>query len=372
MASEKENAFESAIFLPERRGGHPRYGLELAEATALLAPGTVYFLSSADLDVEVPGPTVQVERIFKPLRAPSSFRHRILWMISRTLHYTRRDLQLLAWLKKHPSVRVLHFQQLCAPWMQPIIARLAKRRGIALVTTVHNLRPHNAKDRPSLRERLQSKSLQHFDRIFVHHGIDLQRASEFLNVSVDRLVIIEHGLFIEECPSPKLEDLRLLLLGTLSPYKGLRELVEATRFIPDWKVDIFGRAVDEEYVAECMALEAPNVAFHVGFVSDDALAEVFGSSTASILPYTRLEAQSGALHLSLGCGRTVVVTPVGGMAEVVKRFGCGVVATGTSPREIADAILELAKPEIFASSLRGVSEAQETLSWKQAALVTFS
>ena len=365
-------SFESAIFLPERRGGHPRYGLELAEATAILSPGRVYFLSSQDLEVEAPGPTVQVERIFEPLRPPSSFRHRILWMMSRVLHYTRRDLQLLSWIKAHPSIRVLHFQQLCAPWMQPLVARLAKRRGIAIVTTVHNLRPHNASEHPSMRERLQSRSLQRFDRVFVHHGLDIHRASEVLNLPIDRLVIIEHGLFIEECPDPSLEVRRLVLLGTLSPYKGLHELVEAASLLPDWTIDIYGRVIDEEYVAQCVALDAPNVSFHLGFVPDEALADIFGATTASVLPYTRLEAQSGALHLSLGCGRPVVVTPVGGMVDVVERFGCGVIASGTSPRAIADAILELAMPEIYASALRGVSEARKALSWEQAAKVTYS
>ena len=223
-----------------------------------------------------------------------------------------------------------------------------------------------------MRERLQSRSLQRFDRVFVHHGLDIHRASEVLNLPIDRLVIIEHGLFIEECPDPSLEVRRLVLLGTLSPYKGLHELVEAASLLPDWTIDIYGRVIDEEYVAQCVALDAPNVSFHLGFVPDEALADIFGATTASVLPYTRLEAQSGALHLSLGCGRPVVVTPVGGMVDVVERFGCGVIASGTSPRAIADAILELAMPEIYASALRGVSEARKALSWEQAAKVTYS
>jgi len=236
---------------------------------------------------------------------------------------------------------------------------------------VHNLRPHNAGSRIGLREWAYQRRFRHLDRVFFHRGLSIAAVQEGTGLPLDALVEIEHGLFIEDVDPPSLSDNpRLVLIGTLSPYKGVTEAVEAMKLLPHLQLDIYGRVDDQEYIDACREGSPANVGWHLGFVDDAEIAEVFKGSVAALLPYRELAAQSGVLHLALGCGRPVVVTPAGAMPSVVERFECGVVASEATPAAITRAISELLEPDRYIDALAGVAKAKSELSWSNAARAT--
>jgi glycosyltransferase involved in cell wall biosynthesis len=237
---------------------------------------------------------------------------------------------------------------------------------VHLVATVHNLRPHATGDAlPRYRERLAWLWARRLDAVFVHEGVGLAMAARKLRVPPERLIEIRHGVFDERCPPPLREDRSLLFFGKWRRNKGLVQLIEALADLADWRLLVAGPADDAAYADLSRSLATPNVEFDERFIPEHEIAEVFARASACVLPYTKMDAQSGVLHLAIGSGRPVVVTPVGGMASVVREFGCGVVAASSAPAD-----LRAFDEETFAAATVGVASAREHLGWGAAARAT--
>jgi glycosyltransferase involved in cell wall biosynthesis len=214
--------------------------------------------------------------------------------------------------------------------------------------------------------------LKKCDLLFVHQGIDITMAADALGVDESKISVIEHGLFEEDCEPPRLDEKKLLLLGTLSPYKGVAEMVEAMKKLPEFHLSIYGRSGDDAYIEKCQEASGQNVSWHVGFVPDEDIAKAYSLSTVAVFPYREFNAQSGALHLALGSGRPVLTTDAGGIATVVRKFNCGVVAEDSTPEALVRALRWLFDPVNLARSLEGVERARGALSWKVAAQQSLS
>jgi glycosyltransferase involved in cell wall biosynthesis len=77
----------------------------------------------------------------------------------------------------------------------------------------------------------------------------------------------------------------------------------------------------------------------MGFVSDERLPLLYRAATFSIVPTVALEGFGLTVVESLAAGTPVLVTPVGGLPEVLSRLSPQLVLPGTAPTALADGLL---------------------------------
>ena len=80
----------------------------------------------------------------------------------------------------------------------------------------------------------------------------------------------------------------------------------------------------------------------IGFVSSERMAELFATSTAVVLPYTRLGSQSGLIADAYVHRLPLIVTDVGAIGPTVGADGTGIVLPANDPHALADALTSVA------------------------------
>jgi glycosyltransferase involved in cell wall biosynthesis len=156
--------------------------------------------------------------------------------------------------------------------------------------------------------------------------------------------------------------------GRIDPLKDVETLLHAAAIVrrtrPDARFLLFGSAQPgaEDYAARC--LELHHTLGLEGFVSFEGFAtnvvEAFGrgdivvlSSVSEGFPYSTLEA--------MVCGKPVVATAVGGIAEQVTR-DCGRIVPPRDPEALAQGLLEvMADPAVCLAMARAARDRGSTL-----------
>ncbi|MCX6138622.1 MAG: glycosyltransferase [Ignavibacteriales bacterium] len=115
----------------------------------------------------------------------------------------------------------------------------------------------------------------------------------------------------------------ILFFGYVRAYKGLMNLIEALpavlRAVPDTHLLVVGEFYDNPAPYHD-AIARLGIAGHVTFVAEyvpnERVHEFFDASDVVVLPYNEAT-QSGILSIAYGFAKPVIVTDVGGLAELV-------------------------------------------------------
>ena len=127
---------------------------------------------------------------------------------------------------------------------------------------------------------------------------------------------------------------------------GLTNLIDAARTlrrqVPDALVLIGGRGPLSAELQERIAAAglSSNVRL-LGYLSEPDLALAYRAADVTVVPSTALEGFGLVAAESLAAGTPAIVTPVGGLPEVVEGLGSQWVLPGASAHEIADALVSL-------------------------------
>jgi beta-1,4-mannosyltransferase len=209
--------------------------------------------------------------------------------------------------------------------------RSLRRRGVAIVWTVHNLGPHEPAH-PVIERSLARAVLATADRAIVHSGHARDRVAATLG-HADKLEVIPHGNYVDAYPPPlrPREQLRAgydlppdsyvyLSFGQVRPYKRLPELVEAFRRIPDRDVALLiaGEPKDSAEADRLLALarQDDRVRLELRRIPASEVTSVHTVSDAAVFAYDEMFS-SGSLLLALSCGLPVVVPDAGTGSEIV-------------------------------------------------------
>jgi len=125
---------------------------------------------------------------------------------------------------------------------------------------------------------------------------------------------------------------------------GLAELIDSFAKIaarlPDVDIHIGGRGkLGSDLCARASRLGLERRIVFCGFIPEDDLPDHYAASDLSILPSQKLEGFGLAAVESLSCGVPVLVTPVGGLPEVVARLGKNLILDGADPDAIARGLM---------------------------------
>jgi glycosyltransferase involved in cell wall biosynthesis len=264
---------------------------------------------------------------------------------------SRRLLPVLGALRRHGRPDVIHLH-----WTEPYIAggstrvspakarrtllelRLARRAGIGLVWTAHDLFRHDRPEDPAELGFMRSL-FEHADAVIVHCQAAADALVSTLGVGGtgrERINVIPHGHYrgayadevSREAARERLglpADARVVsFVGWVRRYKGVTELIEAFGRVeePAARLVIAGRAVDDAYAARVTAAAAADERVHLslGFVPDEDLQVYLRAADAVALPFLEIFT-SGSVLLAMSFERAVIAPRRGCVGEVLDEAG---------------------------------------------------
>lgn len=258
---------------------------------------------------------------------------------------------------------VVHLQE--SAITDPRLSFVAGARPRRYAVTFHDPTPHPGDPRSKrdwLLDRLLARGA---GLIFVHSEALREELVATLRTRAP-VVVVPHGVAIGEvAPTPKRPA--LLFFGRISAYKGLDVLLDAMgavwQSVPEATLTIAG----EGRLPDHAALRDARVAVRAGHVPDSQVPGLFAAASCVALPY-RQASQSGVGALAKAHGRPLVVTDVGGLAELVSD-GSGLLVPAEDPRRLAEALVSvLTEPELARRAAEaGVRSAEGEASWASVA-----
>jgi glycosyltransferase involved in cell wall biosynthesis len=141
----------------------------------------------------------------------------------------------------------------------------------------------------------------------------------------------------------------LLFFGYIRKYKGLMNLIEALPLIHKQVSNIHLLVVGEFYDNPQSYLDAiqrlnidNNITIINEYVANEAVHLYFTAANLAVLPYNEAT-QSGILSIAYGFAKPVVITDVGGLAELVDDGKTGFIVPPNDIRKLADSVIRYFK-----------------------------
>ena len=197
--------------------------------------------------------------------------------------------------------------------------------------------------------------LERMDAVITLSERGARRLRDEVELPAERVRVIPHGALDyltrldDEAPLPEelaaVEARVILCFGLIRPYKGVDVLLEALRSIEGAELWVVGRplGISVERLRELAARAGGKVRLVPRFVPDRELPAYFRRADLVVLPYRDGE-QSGVLYTALAFGKPIVMSDVGGFAEVAAH-GAGRLVPPGDPVALAAAISELLRDD---------------------------
>ena len=275
-----------------------------------------------------------------------------------------------------PDIVVIHYwMPFFAPGLRKIAILLKKKIDVKLLAICHNLIPHE--------KRSYNK---YFTRMFLNKIDQFMVMSE--SVKLDLLKIIPNAKYkltphpiyniFGEAIDKKVARRNLgitaknviLYFGLIREYKGLDILLNSIPYIKneldDFIVIVAGECYEkiEKYYAILEKQKIKNsVDLRLKFIPDNEVAEYFSAADVVTLPY-RTATQSGITQIAYNFNRPVIVSDVGGLAEIVPNGETGYIVKPGS-KEFAKAIIKFFKEDRFDEFSKNIKIHKQLFSWEK-------
>lgn len=344
-----------------RRGGGPRYTLELTKALRERSEFELHLSLSRQSELF---------QEFDRLNLPGYH----------ITTYTGKLSAALALLRL-PSIRQGFYRYLRAQSMDvvvctmghiwsPFVAPRILACGARSLFILHDALPH-----PGERYGVRGWMLRR--EVALAHGVLTlsehvrRQLGDQLGFPLEKSWTIPHGVFFDgqrhqrkRYPSDR--NFKLLFFGRLLPYKGLDLALEAFRWIkkegPQAELLVAGSGNLGRL--ERAFLKSHGVQIDNRWIPEEEIPELFSRADLVILPYKEAS-QSGVAAIAYGRGLPVIATPVGGLKEQVVHGKTGLIAEDMTPKAFAAAVLRMVQePALYEHCVEGTERyAREYLSW---------
>jgi glycosyltransferase involved in cell wall biosynthesis len=343
-----------------RRGGGPRYTLELAK-------------SLKDL------PEIRLSLALSPQSELFAETH-ALGLPTLAISTYRDAAGFLAGLARLPAIRaqLAEFvrQQratiaLCSMthlWT-PFLVGPIHRAGARHVLVVHDAAPHPG-DNYGVRNLLMKNDFRQADLLVsltddVGRRLVAEQGVPPGKIIASRLGPFRYGEGRIEPRSLGKGPFRLLFFGRLLPYKGLDRLVEAMRLLAEESFPAHLRLVGQ---GPLQFEELPaNITLERRWVPEEEVPALFAESDLVVLPYQEAS-QSGVLPIAQHLALPALVTPVGGLLQQVEDGRSGFVAGDASAAGLSGAIRSvLGDQEAYRALSQRLAERSSAQQWQEIA-----
>jgi D-inositol-3-phosphate glycosyltransferase len=265
------------------------------------------------------------------------------------------------------------------PFMGPafgtILRRIKSNGHTKVVSILDNIIPHEARfgDRPftnyfvkpvdaflsqsaSVQEDLSQFDTQKPRTLNPHPIFDNFGAREGLVAARKRIGVDPEGVYF-------------LFFGFIRDYKGLDLLIEAMK---DPRVKASGAKVivagefysnQDKYLA---LIEKHGVADQIilktEFIPDDEVAHFFNACDVVVQPY-KDATQSGVTQIAYHFEKPMIVTNVGGLAEIVPHGKSGLICEPNA-QSLAESLVEVVEPGVIEKLTEGTKEEKKRFTWE--------
>ena len=156
----------------------------------------------------------------------------------------------------------------------------------------------------------------------------------------------------------------ILYFGLITKYKGLDQLIRAMKIMatqnPDCMLLAVGECYEDITVYQKLIVEhnlQDRIQLIDKFIPNEEVEPYFKAADVVCLPYYS-GTQSGILMMAYGFGQPVVITNLGGIAELVNEK-TGIVIADNEPQKIVDATLSVMNntTENYAKNIENIAEA---------------
>ena len=251
---------------------------------------------------------------------------------------------------------VIHMQWLGAPELD----RWLFRPRSPAVLTAHDIIPRRTLSKTTMWRSLFDR----FERIVVHSQNGRGKLVDF-GLPAEKVRVIAHPVFHSEID--RRDDGRTALcLGLIRPYKGTEDAVEAVLRVDGARLLVVG---DPRIPVDGLQQTAGDRAeWRLGYLPDAELRRALSEATVGLFPYREEIDLSGSLLQVLGAGVPAIVYDIGGLGEVVGRFGAGAVVPAGDDEAMSAALRRLLEDgEALAAARKGAERVRTELTWDASA-----
>lgn len=263
--------------------------------------------------------------------------------------------------------------------------RRLKRRGLALVFTVHDVIPHRwllPRWMNRIERRVMRSLYESADALVVHHESQRETLEKEFGIARERVSVVHHGVFsLSDVPLPYHSggDFVALCFGAIRENKGVDLAIAAVQGLR--KVGVPVRLViaggvsqgEASYWERCKAIieNAPEgIDVFDGYIPESEIRRYFERSHFVLLPYSDFFSQSGVATMALSSGRPIVSTGSGGLGGLVESGRFGVRIENASTDAVALAItkaVEIGHEGLNKMGKDAFAHFFENYSWERAA-----
>ena len=264
-------------------------------------------------------------------------------------------------LRRELDADVIHYQWLTVPSLDTLLLPPNRPR----VMTAHYVLPP---DPTSRQIRTANRMFSKMDAVISHTEVGAERLRDVVGVEPERVHVIPHGAFDYlaelEDPQPLPPELKgaegpvILFFGLLRPYKGVDVLIEAfSRLDEGAELWIVGNARMDLTDLMAAAEKAPGrVRWLPRFIEDNEIPAIMRRADVLTLPYKDAE-MSGVLYAGLAFGKPMVLSNVGGFAEVVEKYEAAELVPPEDSESLAASLSRLVGDESARAQLAGKATA---------------
>ncbi|HEX4115445.1 MAG TPA: glycosyltransferase [Solirubrobacteraceae bacterium] len=237
-----------------------------------------------------------------------------------------------------------------------LLALAARLQGARIIIEIHEIQDTGeAKLAPvrSYVQRFGDRLMNLADAYIVHSEFDREALGKSFDIGQRPVRVVRHGPFSHYAvaESTRLREApegmcNILFFGTIRPYKGLEDLVQAFELLASEDENCWLTVVGEtweDWTQPTEMIEASESRDRITlvnhYVSDAEVSRWFAGADIVALPYRRSSA-SGPLHLTMDAGLPVVVTDVGGLTEAVCGYDGAVLVPGADPQALCEGLRE--------------------------------
>lgn len=299
-----------------------------------------------------------------------------------TIHTLINSVNPLSWFKtarfikqQKPDFVVFRFW---IPFMGPAlgtIARFIKKQGIKVLAITDNVIPHEKRPGDKMFARYFIRSCDGY--ITMSQAV-MEDLKQFTPSAHKRFLL--HPLYtsfgekLSKAEARKKlniseQDKIILFFGLIRKYKGLDILLEAmsdeSLRALNIKLLIAGEFYeDRSYYDEIIEKHRlqDRIILHAGFVANEDVKYYFSATDLVTLTY-RSATQSGVTQVAFHFEKPVLVTDVGGLAEIIPDGKCGYVVDAR-PSEIAKAIVDFYQNNREEQLTQGMIREKQKYDWR--------
>lgn len=297
--------------------------------------------------------------------------------------WSRQSYSRLEQLIKQNKPDIAHIHN-TFPLISPSIYYVLKKYNIPIVQVIHNYRLFCASGIFYRKNSICEKCLEHGNIFAIIYGcyrnsriqtlplVFMQKTHEFLKTWIkqidmfialtdfSRQKLILGGLpedriaikpnFFSYLPEPyyKHEDYAIFL-GRLTVEKGILTLMKAWKNLKDIHIKIVGDGILKNEVISATK-ENPAIEF-LGFRPNEECIELLKKSMFMVMPSEWYEGFPMTIREAFACGKPVVASRLGAMAEIINDGATGLLFDTGNPNDLASKVRWLVEHKDFAISM---------------------